>query len=97
VARCGPDARFVIQDQGRGIPAADLPRLFTAFYRGSNVGQIAGSGLGLVITKRCVDLHGGQITCDSTEGVGTTFSVTLPLFDGTRHFRRPAKTLFQNS
>ena len=91
VSRQGVEAEFVVRDNGCGIPKSDVPRLFTAFYRGSNVSQTSGSGLGLVITKRCVDLHGGQIRCESTEGVGTTFKVTLPLFDETRHFRRVAK------
>ena len=88
VRRHGPDAEFLIRDQGCGIPASDQARLFTAFYRGSNVGPTAGSGLGLVIVKRCVDLHDGTIRCESSEGVGTAFTVTLPLFDGTRRFRR---------
>ncbi len=88
VSRSGQDAQFVVRDRGCGIPQADQPRLFTAFYRGSNVGQTPGSGLGLVITKRCVDLHAGNIRCESVEGEGTTFTVTLPLFDGTRVFRR---------
>ncbi len=88
VIRRGPDAEFVIRDRGCGIPTADQARLFTAFYRGSNVGHKPGSGLGLVIAKRCVDLHCGTIRCDSEPGRGTTFTVTLPLFDGTRFFRR---------
>lgn len=82
------DAEFVIRDHGCGIPATDQTRLFTAFYRGSNVGQKPGSGLGLVIAKRCVDMHGGTIRCESEEGRGTKFTVVLPLFDGTRIFRR---------
>ena len=88
VARRGCDADFTIRDHGCGIPAADQARLFTAFYRGSNTGQTHGSGLGLVIARRCVDVHGGSISCESEEGRGTTFKVTLPLFDGTRHFHR---------
>jgi signal transduction histidine kinase len=90
LSRHGPDAEFVVRDEGCGIPAADQARLFTAFYRGSNVGQTPGSGLGLVIVKRCLDLHGGAIRCESAPGQGTTFTFTLPLFDGTRHFRRKA-------
>jgi PAS domain S-box-containing protein len=90
VRRCGPDAEFLIRDRGCGIPAADQARLFTAFYRGSNVGQTPGTGLGLAIVKRCVDLHGGEIRWESDEGHGTTFIVTLPLFDGTRLLRRRA-------
>lgn len=88
LSRRDMDAEFVIRDRGCGIPAADQARLFTAFYRGSNVGKTSGSGLGLVIAKRCVDLHGGTIRCESREGEGTTFTVTLPVFDGTRVFRR---------
>jgi Osmosensitive K+ channel histidine kinase len=91
VSRRGGEAEFVIRDRGCGIPAGDQSRLFTAFYRGSNVAQTPGSGLGLVIAKRCVDLHGGNIRCESEEGEGTTFTVTLPLFEGTRFFRRQAE------
>jgi len=90
VARHGDDARFVVRDSGRGIPAVDMPRLFTAFQRARNVGQIAGSGLGLVIVKRCAELHGGDVHCESEEGRGATFTVTLPLYDGSRVVRRAA-------
>jgi PAS domain S-box-containing protein len=68
-----------IQDEGIGIPAEDLPKLFESFHRASNVGTIPGTGLGLAIVKKCLDLHGGQITVESVVGVGTTFIVTLPL------------------
>jgi signal transduction histidine kinase len=74
-------ALFQVRDRGIGIPAADQRQLFTAFHRGQNVGQVAGTGLGLVIVKHCVDLHGGEITCESTEGSGTTFTVRLPMFE----------------
>ena len=90
LTRRGPDAEFLILDHGCGIPPEDQARLFTAFYRGSNVGSTPGSGLGLVITKRCVDLHGGTLRCESRPDAGTTFTVTLPLFDATRIFRRRA-------
>lgn len=72
-------AIFQIQDQGIGIPEADQNQLFESFYRASNVRYIRGSGLGLVIVKRCVDIHGGQITFTSQVGVGTTFTIKLPL------------------
>lgn len=75
----GNEAVFQIQDQGIGIPANDLPRLFEFFHRAKNVGAIAGTGLGLAIVKQCVDLHGGEIKVNSAVGVGTTFTVTLPL------------------
>lgn len=80
VAREGGAAVFRVADRGCGIPAADQKRLFQAFHRGSNVRQIPGTGLGLLIVRRCVDLHGGEISFTSTEGQGTTFTVRLPLF-----------------
>ncbi len=70
---------FRIQDNGIGIPDKDLPLLFESFSRASNVGCIQGTGLGLTIVKKSVDLHGGQIAVESEVGVGTTFTVTLPL------------------
>jgi PAS domain S-box-containing protein len=72
-------AIFEIQDWGIGIPPEDLPRLFESFYRAHNVGNILGTGLGLAIVKRCVDIHQGKIFVTSTLGVGTLFTVTLPL------------------
>ena len=70
---------FRISDQGIGIPSADQTKLFNAFFRGSNVGTTPGVGLGLLIVKECVDLHGGEIVVESRVGVGTKFTVTLPL------------------
>jgi signal transduction histidine kinase len=70
---------FRIQDEGIGIPPEDQEQLFESFHRASNVGTIPGTGLGLAIVKKCVDLHGGQITMESEVGVGTTFTITLPL------------------
>ncbi len=72
-------AQFRIQDEGIGIPDADISGLFESFYRASNVGTVPGTGLGLAIAKKCVDVHGGQITVESLVDVGTTFTVTLPL------------------
>ncbi len=80
VQRDGDDALFMVIDNGIGIPAADLPRMFEAFHRGRNVGETQGTGLGLLIVKHCVELHGGRIDVVSEEGVGTTFTVRLPLF-----------------
>jgi len=68
-----------IRDRGIGIPAEDQDRLFEAFHRGTNVGTIPGTGLGLAIVKKCVDIHQGYIHIDSTIGVGTTVTVTLPI------------------
>lgn len=68
-----------VEDAGIGIPEADLPYLFQPFHRASNVGAIAGTGLGLVIMKEAVELHGGTINITSRVGVGTTFLVTIPI------------------
>lgn len=70
---------FRIQDEGIGIPSAEQERVFESFYRASNVGTIPGTGLGLAIAKKCIDLHQGQIALESQVGVGTTFTVKLPL------------------
>ncbi|MEG4321991.1 MULTISPECIES: ATP-binding protein [unclassified Microcoleus] len=72
-------AIFQVQDQGIGIPQADLERILETFYRATNVGTISGTGLGLAIVKRSVELHGGKLAIDSQEGKGTTFTITLPL------------------
>lgn len=80
-------ATLSIKDSGIGIPPEDLPRLFESFHRASNVGTIPGTGLGLAIVKKSVDLQGGHIRVDSVEGVGTTFTVTLPLSSNNSKFR----------
>ncbi|MDQ2951308.1 MAG: ATP-binding protein [Chloroflexota bacterium] len=68
-----------VKDEGIGIPEADLPRLFTRFQRGSNVRGVAGTGIGLEAVRRIVELHGGSIRVESREGVGSTFTVRLPI------------------
>jgi len=78
--RCqGDKVVFQVQDEGIGIPIEDQAQLFKPFERASNVGTISGTGLGLAIVKRLVDLHSGEIAVESAVGVGTTFTVTLPL------------------
>ncbi len=72
-------AVFRVVDQGIGIPSDDVQHLFTTFHRGRNVGNIPGTGLGLPIVKSCVDLHRGTIHLKSKVGVGTAFTITLPL------------------
>jgi PAS domain S-box-containing protein len=76
----GSDGIIEVRDQGRGIPPHEKDRIFEAFHRASNTEGVPGTGLGLVIVKRCVDLHGGQIRYQSQENVGTEFVVQLPLF-----------------
>ena len=70
---------FQIKDEGIGIPAADQQHLFEPFYRGGNIGDISGTGLGLTVVKKLLDIHSGQIAVTSEVGMGTTFTVTLPL------------------
>lgn len=72
-----------ITDSGIGIPPESLPFVFRRFYRAQNVEQtqISGVGVGLYVAKEIVTLHGGQINVESTEGVGSTFHVCLPLHD----------------
>ena len=73
-------AVLTIQDQGLGIPAADLPHIFERFRRGTNVvGRITGTGIGLASVKQVVEQHGGTVTVGSRQGTGTTFSLRLPL------------------
>ncbi len=68
-----------VADQGRGIPAAELDKLFQPFYRASNVQGVRGTGVGLATVKRVVDAHGGTFHIESTVNVGTTFTLTLPI------------------
>lgn len=83
------EAIFKIQDQGIGIPSKDQKRLFETFYRATNVGNIAGTGLGLNLVKRCVDLHKGKLFLESKVGMGTTFTVKLPLLTSAKSFSPP--------
>jgi PAS domain S-box-containing protein len=74
-----PHALLVVQDEGIGIPAADLPQIFERYQRGRNVGRIAGTGIGLTGAKQIVERHGGAIDVTSAEGAGTRVTVRLPL------------------
>jgi signal transduction histidine kinase len=75
----GSDLVLRVRDEGIGIPEQDQARMFQSFQRASNVGAISGSGLGLVVVKRCVEMHGGAIDLRSVVGKGTEFTVRLPL------------------
>jgi signal transduction histidine kinase len=71
--------QLMIRERGLGIPTDDQKQLFESFYRGKNVRHLAGTGLGLVVVKKCVDLHGGSIEIASAPGKGTVVTVLLPL------------------
>ncbi|CAA9294503.1 MAG: hypothetical protein AVDCRST_MAG77-5047 [uncultured Chloroflexi bacterium] len=76
---CEGWAVVAIRDEGIGIPPADLPRVFERFRRGSNVGRLPGTGIGLAAAKQIVEAHGGAIAAESGEGEGSTITVRLPL------------------
>ena len=75
----GTEIVCTIRDEGIGIPEADREWLFSAFHRGHNVNDRPGTGLGLVIVKRCLDLHCGKIKVESKFGEGTVVTVRLPI------------------
>ncbi|MBI3977922.1 MAG: GAF domain-containing protein [Chloroflexi bacterium] len=74
------EAVLRVTDEGIGVPEADLPHIFTRFHRAKNVAErVAGSGIGLWGARAIVEQHGGTIAVTSKEGVGSTFTVRLPL------------------
>lgn len=82
IVRCDTDnkvAKIFIQDQGIGISSTDKEHLFSSFFRGANAINIQGTGLGLHIVKRYLDLINGTIDLDSELGKGTTFIITIPV------------------
>ena len=77
-----PDVLAVsVADQGYGIPADELPRVFERYYRATNgrLRAVRGVGLGLSVSREIARAHGGDLTVESAEGVGSTFTLTLPL------------------
>ncbi|MFP4322155.1 MAG: ATP-binding protein, partial [Anaerolineales bacterium] len=70
-----------VQDQGIGIPAEDQANIFEPFFRARNVGDVAGTGLGLTIVRDSALQHYGNVRIESTEGQGTTVHVWLSLLD----------------
>jgi signal transduction histidine kinase len=79
----GQALRIEVVDQGYGIPAADLERIFEKFYRVSRAEDtdVQGTGLGLAFVREIVELHGGRVTVSSVAGSGSTFSLLLPLLN----------------
>ncbi|MEO0563222.1 MAG: HAMP domain-containing sensor histidine kinase, partial [Chloroflexota bacterium] len=72
------ETSITVQDKGIGIPMGEQMQMFSVFTRASNVGNVPGTGMGLVILKQSVELLGGTVTFESTEHIGTTFRVQLP-------------------
>lgn len=68
-----------VEDNGRGIPAQDIPQLFQRFSQGTSKQRSSGTGLGLYLSRQIVEAHHGTIWVESTEGVGSRFFLTLPL------------------
>ncbi|MBD2357211.1 CHASE3 domain-containing protein [Tolypothrix sp. FACHB-123] len=79
ILSCETDAIiFQVKDSGIGIPSEFQQHLFEPFHRAENVGKIVGTGLGLAVVKKCVELHQGRIYVESEVGIGTTFKVKMP-------------------
>ncbi|MCA9674238.1 MAG: two-component sensor histidine kinase, partial [Myxococcales bacterium] len=74
IARAGGDLHLAVRDHGPGIAAADLPHLFEPFF----TRRTRGTGLGLAVSRRLVELHGGTITARAADGGGALFEVSLP-------------------
>ncbi len=74
----GDRVRLTVADTGVGIPADQLPHVFEKFFRVPGDDHPPGTGLGLAIVREIVAAHDGDITCESTLGVGTTFRITMP-------------------
>jgi len=74
------EVRIEVADEGIGIPAGERERVFARFGRGTNARSrgISGSGVGLYIAKKIVEVHGGRLTVESVENEGSTFSIVLP-------------------
>jgi two-component system sensor histidine kinase BarA len=96
--RFGPEEeqllRIEVRDTGIGIPADKLEQVFQSFYQVDNsiTRQFGGTGLGLAIVKRFVEAHGGEIWVDSSEGVGTVFTLLLPIGRGASALDAPGST-----
>ncbi len=78
--------QFYVRDTGPGIPPEDVPHLFQKFYRvdNSTTRTIGGTGLGLFICRKIVELYNGRIWAESQVGVGSTFYINLPRLSGAR-------------
>jgi signal transduction histidine kinase len=77
IINTGTKTEMVVSDQGIGIPDSDKPFLFTRFFRARNAGNIQGTGLGLNIVKRYVEVLGGNLKFESEQGKGTIFKIEI--------------------
>lgn len=75
----GHHAVVSVADHGVGIPENELPHMFERFFRAKTAEGIKGTGIGLNVSKEFVEMHGGEISVDSAEGEGSTFTVRLPI------------------
>jgi len=80
----GDEVVVSVLDHGMGIPEADLERVFSRYFRGSNVSGIVGTGVGLYLVRMVIELHGGTIGVESWEGEGSRFTVRLPVEQSAR-------------
>ncbi|RME46792.1 MAG: sensor histidine kinase, partial [Deltaproteobacteria bacterium] len=80
--REGGEIRLSLSDNGLGIPPEFREKVFELFHRLHNASEVPGTGIGLALVKRGVELLGGRVWFDSTPDVGTTFHVALPALDG---------------
>ncbi|ODG98579.1 histidine kinase [Nostoc sp. KVJ20] len=79
ILSCEPHAIiFQVKDNGIGIPSEFHQHLFEPFHRANNVGKIVGSGLGLAVVKKCLEIHHGEIYVDTEIGGGTSFTIKFP-------------------
>jgi signal transduction histidine kinase len=69
---------FQVIDKGIGIPLAEQHKIYEPFYRCQNIENIAGTGLGLAVVKKCIERHQGEIIVESEVGIGTTFTIMIP-------------------
>ena len=77
----GREAQVRVRDHGVGVPADECDRLFAPYYRTSRTRAIPGSGLGLHVSRRLTERHGGRLWLDNSSDAGSVFALALPLAD----------------
>jgi len=75
----GDEVVVTVRDTGIGIAPEDQARVFEAFQRGDRQASVEGTGLGLTLSKRFVELHGGRVWVESALGLGSTFAFAIPM------------------